>query len=149
MAEAHDLAVPVAAEFRHTYLRPTAGADFGGQIVASPQLVDFCRTYHLTLLAYSVLLNGAYTRGDRSIGPEYQGSDSTLRLRTLNDVTHETGATPNQVVLSWLLRGDPAVIPIVGGTTQEQLAENLDAGAVHLTRDQMTRLQSAGNHPPR
>lgn len=149
LAEAHDLAVPVAAEFRRSYLRPTAGADFGGQVVADPQLVDFCRTHHLTLLAYSVLLNGAYTREDRSIGPEYEGPDSTVRLRTLNDVAHETGATPNQVVLSWLLRGNPAVIPIVGGTTHEQLAENLAAVAVQLTSDQLARLQSAGNLPPR
>lgn len=145
VAEAQGMAVPVAAEFRHTYLRPTAGADFGGQVVASPPLVDFCGTYELTLLAYSVLLGGAYTRKDRSIGPEYRGWDSTVRLKTLNDVALETGATPNQVVISWLLRGDPAVIPIVGATTHEQLAENLAASAVHLSRDQMTRLQSAGD----
>lgn len=149
VAEAKDLAVPVAAEFRHTYLRPTAGADFGGQVVAGPELLDYCRAYDVALLAYSVLLNGAYTRADRSIGAEYQGPDSTIRVRVLNEVARETGATPNQVVIAWLLRGDPAIIPIVGGTTREQLAENLDAAAVYLTRDQVARLQLAGNHPPR
>ena len=81
VAEAKTLAGPAAVEFRHSYLRPTAGADFGGQVVAGAELLDFCRSYDITLLAYSVLLNGAYTREDRSIGPEYHGSDSTLRLQ--------------------------------------------------------------------
>lgn len=148
LAEVHHLASPAAVELRHTYLRPQPGADFGEQVVASPELLDYCRSYDLSLLAYSVLLNGAYSRGDRSIGPEYQGPDSSARLSILHDVANETGATPNQVVIASLLNGTPAIIAIIGGTTREQLAENLQAADVRLTPDQMARLQSAGNPHP-
>ncbi|HYP46613.1 MAG TPA: aldo/keto reductase [Propionibacteriaceae bacterium] len=141
---------PVAAlEYRHTYLRPTASANFEPQIAATPELFDFARAHGLTVVAYSVLLNGAYTRRDRPIPWGYRGPDTDARLACIREIAAELGATTSQVVLAWL-RSTPgcAVIPIIGGSTLEQLQENLMAGAVRLSRDHQNRLDAAGTPQP-
>jgi aryl-alcohol dehydrogenase-like predicted oxidoreductase len=56
-----------ALEFRYSYLRPVSGADFGDQIAVTDQLLDYARTKRVTVVAYSTLLNGAYTRTDREL----------------------------------------------------------------------------------
>jgi aryl-alcohol dehydrogenase-like predicted oxidoreductase len=58
-------------------------------------------------------------------------------------VAGEHGATPNQIILAWMLHSDPPVIPLVAASTSEQMAENLGALAITLTPDQMRRLDSA------
>jgi aryl-alcohol dehydrogenase-like predicted oxidoreductase len=133
-----------ALEFRYSYLRPVPGADFGDQVAADSQLLDYARTHGLTLVAYSTLLNGAYSRVDRELPPEYQGPDADARLTVLKEVAAEAGITPNQAVLAWLRQADQPVIPIIGGSTLDQLRENLAATDVLLTSDQRNRLHAAG-----
>ena len=83
---------PLAAlEYRHTYLRPTANADFAPQIAATPELFDFAQAHGLTVVAYSVLLNGAYTRPDRSVPWGYRGPDTDARLACLREIAAELG----------------------------------------------------------
>jgi len=134
-----------AVEQRHTYLRPRHGADFGPQIVVNEDLKAYCRREGVTLIAYSVLLQGAYTRSDRQIPAQYAGPDAAERLEALKAVATEIGATPNQVIIAWLLQGDPPVLPIVAGSRPEQLAENLAALRIELSADQIRRLDTAGN----
>lgn len=134
-----------AVEQRHTYLRPRHGVGFGPQLLINEDLKDFGRAAGLTLIAYSVLLQGAYTRADRPVPPHYAGTDSDARLAALRAVAGEVRATPNQVVIAWMLRSDPPVLPIVAGSRVEQLAENIAALDVALTDEQMRRLDTAGN----
>jgi aryl-alcohol dehydrogenase-like predicted oxidoreductase len=89
-----------------------------------------------------VLLGGAYTRDDRPLLDGYAGADADARLAVLREVAGETGATPNQVVLAWLLRGTPPVIPLIGASSEEQLAENLGALEVELSAEQLERLDA-------
>ena len=57
---------PLAAlEYRHTYLRPTAAADFAPQIVATPELFAFARAHELRCRG----LLGAAERGIHAPGP--------------------------------------------------------------------------------
>jgi len=132
-------------EQRHTYLRPRLGADFGPQICINDDLKDYCRARRITLIAYSVLLQGAYVRADRPIAAQYAGPDAEARLAALRNVADETGATVNQVVIAWLRQGDPPVLPIIAASRLEQLVENIGALDVTLTDDQMRRLETAGN----
>lgn len=131
---------------RHTYLRARRGTTFDPQIAVNEDLLDFCRTEGLTLLAYSVLLSGAYTRPDRSLPEQYQGADSDVRLAALKEVAGETGATPNQVILAWMMQGNPSILPLIAASTPQQLQENLDALQVKLSPTQLARLTSAGVH---
>ncbi len=66
------------------------------------------------------------------------------RLAALAQVAAETGATPNQVVLAWLLQSSPAALPLFGASTVAQLEESLGALAVSLTPEQMATLDNAG-----
>lgn len=129
---------------RYTYLRPRRDADFGVQVSADEELITYCRNRDdLSLLAYSPLLNGAYTRKDVSIPESYGGSESLSRLEMLKEVAAETGGTMNQIVLAWMLHSDPAVIPVIAASTPEQLGENLGSLDIKLSREQLERLNQA------
>ena len=114
------------------------------QVVANEDLLDYCKTRQVTLLAYSPLLGGTYTRSDRPLHAAYRGSDTDVRLAVLRSVAAECGATPNQVILAWMLQSEPAVLPVMAVTTPEQLQENLAALELRLDQEQLKRLNEAG-----
>lgn len=65
-------------------------------------------------------------------------------LAVLGEVAAELGATPNQVVLAWLMGGEPPVIPVVGASSVAQLDEILGAVDLRLDDDVRARLDAAG-----
>lgn len=133
-----------AVQQRHTYLRPRPGAEFGANPHISDEMLDYARTEpDVTVLGYSVLLSGAYTRADRPLPEQYDHDDSRRRLKVLAEVAAELGATPNQVVLAWLLRGDPPVLPILGVSSVSQLDECLGALDLVLDDELRQRLDTA------
>ncbi len=131
---------------RHTYLRLKPGASAAPQVVANDDLFDYvrARSDDFTLLAYSALLGGTYTRADRPLLDTYHGPDADARLAALRAVAAEAGVTPNQVVLAWMRQSDPPVLPLIAASTSAQLAENIAALDVVLSADQMQRLTQAG-----
>ncbi|MFW6062371.1 MAG: aldo/keto reductase [Planctomycetota bacterium] len=134
----------VAVQQKHTYLRPQPGFDWSLWPPVNEDLTDFCRERNVQIVAYSPLLKGAYTREDKSIPPGYDWPDSQPRLQTLREVSEQLGATPNQVVLSWMLHSDPPILPLFSVSGMEQLEENLGALDVTLSSEQMQRLNEAG-----
>jgi aryl-alcohol dehydrogenase-like predicted oxidoreductase len=132
-------------EQRYTYLRPRHGADFGPQMFISEDMKQFSKHHGMTLIGYSVLLQAAYTRDDREIPAQFAGPESDERLNALRMVASEVGATPNQVVIAWMLHSDPVILPLFGGSRPEHLQENLGALDVTLTGEQMKVLDTAGN----
>lgn len=131
---------------RYTYLQPRYGQKVvSAQEYVTDELLDYVRwrKKELTLLAYSVLLGGAYSRTDRTIPEVYATPDNGVRLAVLRQVAQEIDSTPNQVVLAWMRHSDPPVLPLIAASTPEQMQENLDALAVQLSDDQMRRLNEA------
>jgi aryl-alcohol dehydrogenase-like predicted oxidoreductase len=128
---------------RYTYLRPKPGATFGAQVAANADLLDYCKASGTTLLAYSPLLRGAYTRTGRALPTQYVGPDSDARIAALKAVAGAHGATPNQVVLAWMLASDPPVIPVFAASTMDQINEDLGALDLALTAEEMDRLNKA------
>lgn len=128
---------------RHTYLPIRPGADIGRQLLADDDLQDYCQATDTTLLAYSALLGGAYTRSDRPMPSGYDSPDNRQRLQVLNQVAEEIGATANQVVLCWMLQSSPSVLPLIAASTEAQLSENIRALDFELSAEQMERLNSA------
>ncbi|GIJ48289.1 oxidoreductase [Virgisporangium aliadipatigenens] len=57
-------------------------------------------------------------------------------------VAREIGATAAQVMLSWLLRRSPVVLPIPGTAGRQHLAENLAAQHLPLDDEQFRRLDA-------
>ena len=134
-----------AIEQRYTYLRPRHGADFGPQIFITEDTKAYCQARDMTLIGYSVLLQGAYTREDRPVPAQFAGPESDERLAALRAVADEVGATMNQVIVAWMLHSDPPVLAIIAGSKLEQVEENLGALDVELSDVQMQRLTTAGN----
>ena len=140
VSRAHDWAEYCCIQQRHSYLRPKPGAGFGAQINSNDDLLDYVDREGVTLLAYSPLLSGAYTREDRDFPEQYLGPDSDARLAALHAVTDETGATANQIVYAWMIQSTPPVIPLMAASNDAQMTENLGALDVTLSEAQMTRL---------
>ena len=130
---------------RYTYVRPRHGADFGPQIFLSEDMKAFAKQHGITLVAYSILLAGTYTRPERQLPAQFAGVDSDERIHALKAVATEIGASPNQVVIAWMRQSDPAVLPIIAGSRTEQLQENIDALRLTLSSEQMKKLNAAGN----
>lgn len=63
----------------------------------------------------------------------------------LDVLSKETGATPAQLALAWLLRRSPVMLPIPGTGSVDHLEENCAAGAVELTDEQFTALTEAAS----
>lgn len=129
---------------RHTYLRPKPGAGFSPQLSSTDELLDYCATNRLTVLAYSPLLGGAYVRNDKSLGDQYRGADADRRLEVLDEVAKEVDEGRNAVILAWMMLQTPPVIPVTSASSVAQLAENLRSLELSLSPEQIQRLNSAG-----
>ena len=129
---------------RYTYLRPRPGTTFGAQIAANDDLLDYCQAKGMSLLAYSPLLGGVYSRTDRSVPDQYKGADTEARMFRLTALARDLGKTENQVVLAWLMQSKPAAVPLAAGSTVEQLREDLEASEITLAADQLAMLSTGG-----
>lgn len=70
------------------------------------------------------------------------GSAKVTHEPVVRQVAGETGASPTQVGLSWLLRHGPDILIIPGTTSTFHLEQNIAAGSLALTDDQMARLDA-------
>jgi len=139
-----DLPDYVCVQQRYSYAQPVAGSPFGAQVAANEDLVEYCRQYSLTLMAYSPLLGGVYGgRTDKKFEIPYQSARNDKRMEILKTVAAERGLTPNQAVLAWMFCTQPPVIPLVGAGNVEQLRENLAALNTPLTSEDTARLNKA------
>jgi aryl-alcohol dehydrogenase-like predicted oxidoreductase len=135
-----------ALQLRHSYVQPRPGAPLvsTGHRMVFPETLDYVRSVPaLDLWAYSTLLSGGYVREDRPLEEAYAHPGTARRRAALAGVAAELGVTRNQVVLSWLLGGDPGVWPIVGASTVERIDEVLDARDLKLDAALRTRLDEA------
>ncbi|MDN3242788.1 aldo/keto reductase [Glycomyces tritici] len=135
-----------AMQNRYSYLQPRPGAVLpeGGHVHAAAEDLDFVAgTPGTALLAYSSLLSGVYTNPAKPLGEHYRHPGTEARLRVLDEVVAETGATRNQVVLAWLAGHAAPVVPLVGVSSVAQLDEVAAGFDVKLDAGQWARLTAA------
>ena len=137
-------------QYHHTYLRmrtdiPDLRFSLDGEIgAADGSILSYLRAEPgMTLVAYSPLLNGAYTRPGKELDRGYDHPGTRARLNALDQVVKETGATANQVVLAWLIGGGPPVVPLIGASSVAQLDESLAAVDLQLSAEQRQLLDAA------
>jgi aryl-alcohol dehydrogenase-like predicted oxidoreductase len=129
------------------------------------ELIALCRKEGLGVVPFSPLakgwLSGRYRR-DRT-GPaadsriasaagrmrwaEYGTERTWTVLDALHEVAAETGHTPAQVALNWLLDAPGVTAPIIGTRTRQQLDDNLGAVGWSLEPEQRARLDEASAPP--
>jgi aryl-alcohol dehydrogenase-like predicted oxidoreductase len=104
-------------------------------------------------------LSGKYTRDQAPTGATRLGENPTRGMEaweqrnadprtwdvidTVARVAEETGASSSQVALAWLIAQPAVTSAILGARTVEQLADNLGAGELTLTDEQLTSLTEA------
>ena len=137
-------------QYHHTYLRmrtdiPDLRFSPDGEIgVADGSILSYLRAEPaMTLVAYSPLLNGAYTRPDKELDRAYDHPGTRARLKALDQVVKETGATANQVALAWLIGGELPIVPLIGASSVAQLDESLAAVDLQLSAEQRQLLEAA------
>jgi pyridoxine 4-dehydrogenase len=59
------------------------------------------------------------------------------------EIAAETGATPSQLALAWLLKRSPVMLPIPGTSSVDHLEDNLGAAELELTDEQFAALAEA------
>jgi aryl-alcohol dehydrogenase-like predicted oxidoreductase len=62
----------------------------------------------------------------------------------LSALSERKGVTPSQLALAWLLHRSPVVLPIPGTSTVAHLEDNMAAGAISLSADDLSELASLG-----
>jgi aryl-alcohol dehydrogenase-like predicted oxidoreductase len=63
-------------------------------------------------------------------------------VRELASIAQDLGVSASQVAIAWLLSRRPPVMPIVGATTEEQLADNLSALELEIPAEHLERLEA-------
>ena len=105
------------------------------------------------IVAYSPLgrgeLGGALSIDDeadfRRFLPRFQAENRERNLalvERVRDVADEIGCTTAQLALAWLLQQGEDVVPIPGTRRVRYLEENAAAGDIHLTEEQLARIES-------
>lgn len=117
--------------------------------------IPLCQAHGLGLLPWSPLaagfLSGKYRRGQAApsgsrmeqMKARFARLDNERNWRILavvDEVAKETGATPSQVALAWLLGRSTVSSIIFGARTAAQLDENLGAAALKLDNGHRKRL---------
>ena len=76
--------------------------------------------------------------------PEALKANQAL-IDLLGSIGKRKNATPAQIALAWLLAQKPWMVPIPGTTKLNRLEENIGAGAVELTAEDLRDIDSAAS----
>jgi aryl-alcohol dehydrogenase-like predicted oxidoreductase len=85
---------------------------------------------------------GDFRRGD----PRFQGANFDANMRAaevVREVARNHEATPAQAALAWLLQKGDDIVPIPGTKRRTYLEENVAAASLHLSPEEMARLDDA------
>lgn len=118
------------------------------------ELLPQARAFDQAVFAWSPLARGRLTGKDLPTGPATAdgGGDATRRqehatVTAVVDIARQGGWTPAQVALAWL-RGRPGnIVPIIGASTESQLADNLSCLEVELDAAAVARLDEVSAVP--
>ena len=114
-----------------------------------------CEELGISYVAFSPMANGFLT-GKYNAQTQFEGSEDFRSrmpqyteegyskakelLDLLNSLSREKNATPAQLSLAWMICKKPYIIPIPGSRKPERLKENLEAGNVMLSAEEITAI---------
>jgi aryl-alcohol dehydrogenase-like predicted oxidoreductase len=114
------------------------------------ELLPMAKAWNMTVTPWGALaggaLSGKYLRGEKGRVPESsvrRGEKSVEITKAVIDIAQELGATPAQVALKWTMQREQSVVPIVGATKPQQLADNLNACDITLDARHIEKLNAA------
>lgn len=119
---------------------------------AERELLPMAAGFNLGVVSWSPLggglLTGKYRKGEsglaQGLGAVIHDESNQIKTATVDTVlaiADETGYSPGQIAIAWVLA--KGTLPIIGPRTAEQLADNLASVDVQLTSEQVSRLDTA------
>lgn len=130
----------------YSYLHPAQGLDAGIIIHGDCDMFDYAEQSGMAFLAYSPLLKGIYGDKERRASYYnrhlYEDTKNKKKLELVDRLSAELGITGNQLVLAWMLCGDPQVIPLLGFSKTAQYYENIAALGITLSEEHMAKLNA-------
>ncbi|MBN9611362.1 MAG: hypothetical protein BGO26_00605 [Actinobacteria bacterium 69-20] len=128
---------------RFTYLVPDSSADLTPHVLLDQPIVQGCADAGMTMLGYSPLLSGAYTRTDRPLPDGYHTTTTRPALEQLRAVSVQAGLDAGQTVLAWMSQRPHPVIPVVGVSRPEHVRSAVRAVTSVLSAEHLARLDAA------
>ena len=121
-----------------------------------PYLIEQCVHERVAFLPWSPLatgaLSGKYLGGARPAGSRWSLSQrlglfrdnpqSENAITRYADIARKAGMTPAQLALAWCNQVDGVTSTIIGATSLEQLAEDIDAFDLHLSKETLSAVHT-------
>ena len=116
-----------AVQQKYSYLLPNQVNK--GEVLKflDEEMIQIAREQHLSLLIYSVLLSGAYEKGFDHLPEQYLTKMNAQKINKLEKLSCEIGRSKSELVLHYLLRHSPQIIPIISASNLNQLQQNIQA----------------------
>jgi aryl-alcohol dehydrogenase-like predicted oxidoreductase len=127
---------------------------------AARDLIPYCHEHNVGVIVHSPLakglLTGKYQPGhvfpaddERRSMPRFQGETFARYLAAageLADIAREKGVSLVQLAIAWTLAHPGVTSCIVGAKTPEQVAEHIGAAELHLSPEDLTRIDAIAAH---
>ncbi|MFI5494968.1 aldo/keto reductase [Actinoplanes sp. NPDC051859] len=88
------------------------------------EVLNYCERENIVFIPWVPIASGDLARSDGALGR----------------IAKQLDATPAQVALAWLLHRSPVIVPIPGTSSIAHLEENVAAGSLRLSADQVAEL---------
>lgn len=160
LAEVHGVPVPIGLQLEYSLVErtiehehvPAAGALGLGIVPWSPLAGGFLAGKYQRKTSGTDSGGGAGDGGRLSGANPFGDSKFTDRnwdvLDVVRDIATETGGSPTEIALAWVLAQPGVATVLLGARTMQQLQDNLSSLEVRLTGDQLDRLAEASKPPP-
>ncbi|HEY0452200.1 oxidoreductase [Actinophytocola sp.] len=105
-------------------------------------LIELCAQHGVAFVPFFAIASGGSVSGaPRS---QAQTAVEAAAAAVVEEVAKTHDVTPAQVRLAWTLHKSPNVLAIPGTGNPDHVAENVAAGALRLTQDDLARLDTIG-----
>ena len=105
--------------------------------------MEQCIMAKTTPTAFSPIARGIFGTGGLPPGGHPRSEDVGKVIDVFDAMAWRYGVTRTQITLGWLLRHPAGVLPIIGTTRADRIAESVQAVSIELTREDWHRLTSA------
>jgi aryl-alcohol dehydrogenase-like predicted oxidoreductase len=116
-----------AVQQKFSYLLPNNTTAKDNLKFVDSQLIKKVEESHTSLLTYSPLLSGSYEKGYESLPKDYQSFKNKKLFDELYEKSKKMNCSRSQLVLCWLIKQSPQIIPLIGVSSVKQLHHNLMA----------------------
>ncbi len=129
----------------YTYLHPNEEMNADTKSHASKELLEYVTADGMAFCAYSPVLKGIYTNREKRNQYYnwhlFNSPKNTSKLELVENLSKKLGITGNQLILAWMLKKNPQIIPILGFSKLDQYLDNIKAYEITLPEEIFTALE--------